>query len=306
MSNSSLVTYTKLSPNHSGKRNHKIDTITIHCIVGQWTAKQGCDFFAKSSVQCSVNYVVGKDGSIGLSVDEANRSWCSSSSSNDNRAITIEVASDTTHPYAVTDAALKSLIKLCADICKRNGIPKLLWKGDKSLIGQVDKQNMTVHRWFANKACPGDYLYNKHGYIADEVNKLLGASSSTASSSSTSTKEIYRVGTAWKSGKCVNQKGAFSVLANAKAFCNKYVGYYVFDSKGKKVHTSTKKPEFKPYRVKVTANIGLNIRKKATTLSSKIGALTCGSIVTISKVSGKWGYIEDKKGWICLDYVKKV
>jgi N-acetyl-anhydromuramyl-L-alanine amidase AmpD len=105
MSNSSLVTYTKLSPNHSGKRNHKIDTITIHCIVGQWTAKQGCDFFSSSSVQCSANYVVGKDGSIGLSVEEKNRAWTSSSSSNDNRAITIEVASDTTHPYAVTDAA---------------------------------------------------------------------------------------------------------------------------------------------------------------------------------------------------------
>lgn len=107
--------------------------------------------------------------------EEKDRSWCSSSSSKDNRAITIEVASDTKHTYAVNDKAYAALIDLCEDICRRNGIKKLLWKGDKSLIGQVDKQNMTVHRWFANKACPGDYLYNRHGEIAAEVNKRLGA-----------------------------------------------------------------------------------------------------------------------------------
>ena len=186
MSNSSLVTYTRISPNKNAPRNHKIDTITIHCIVGQWTAKQACDFFANSSRQASCNYAVGKDGSIGLCVEEKDRSWCSSSSSNDNRAVTIEVASDTSHPYAVTDAAYNALIKLVADICKRNGIKKLLWKGDKNLIGQVDKQNMTVHRWFANKSCPGDYLYSRHGDIANKVNALLGSGSSGSSSSNTS------------------------------------------------------------------------------------------------------------------------
>ena len=184
MSNSSLVTYTRISPNKNSPRNHAIDTITIHCVVGQWTAKQTCDFFANSSRQASCNYAVGRDGSIGLCVEEKDRSWCSSSSSNDNRAVTIEVASDTSHPYTVTDAAYNALIKLVADICKRNGIKKLLWKGDKNLIGQVDKQNMTVHRWFANKSCPGDYLYSRHGDIANKVNALLGSSSSSSSSSS--------------------------------------------------------------------------------------------------------------------------
>lgn len=174
MSNSPLVTYTKISSNKNSPRNHAIDTITIHCIVGQWTAKQGCDYFASTDRQCSANYVVGKDGSIGLSVEEKDRSWCSSNAANDHRAITIEVASDTTPPYAVTDKAYEALIDLVADICRRNGIKKLMWKGDKSLIGQVDKQNMTVHRWFANKACPGDYLYSRHGEIAAEVNKKLG------------------------------------------------------------------------------------------------------------------------------------
>lgn len=183
MSNSSLVTYTRLTDKKTSPRKYAIDTITIHCIVGQWTAKQGCDYFATTDRDCSVNYVVGKDGSIGLCVEEKDRAWTSggvltvngiTGSENDHRAITIEVASDTTDPYAVTDAAYESLIKLVADICKRNGIPKLLWKADKSLVGQVDKQNMTVHRWFDYKACPGDYLYDRHGDIAEKVNAILG------------------------------------------------------------------------------------------------------------------------------------
>lgn len=208
MSNSPLVTYINLTKNHSGKRNHVIDTITIHCYVAQVTAKQGCDYFASTDREASSNYVVGKDGSIGLSVEECNRSWCSSSRENDHRAVTIEVASDTKHPYAVTNAAYEALIKLCADICKRNGIKQLLWKGDKSLIGQVDKQNMTVHRWFENKACPGDYLYNRHGDIAERVNKLLGAN--TPEPEKPASVVLHRV-----------QTGAFSKRENADAMLAK-------------------------------------------------------------------------------------
>lgn len=173
MSNSTLISYTKISPNKTSPRNHIIDTITIHCVVGQVTVESLGNVFANSDSQTSSNYGIGKDGKIGMYVEEKDRSWCSSSSSNDNRAITIEVASDTVDPYKITDSAYSALIKLVADICKRNGITKLLWKGDKSLIGQVDKQNMTVHRWFANKACPGDYLYNLHSDIAKQVNLIL-------------------------------------------------------------------------------------------------------------------------------------
>lgn len=202
MSNSSLVNYTKISPNRTSPRNHAIDTITIHCVVGQCSAETLGNVFAPTTRQASSNYGVDYDGRIGMYCEEKDRSWCSSSSSNDNRAITIEVASDTTNPYAVTDKALAALIDLCADICKRNGIKQLLWKGDKNLIGQVDKQNMTVHRWFANKSCPGDYLYGKHSYIAEEVNRRLNASSAPSTSSGT----IYYV-----------QTGAFGNKANADA-----------------------------------------------------------------------------------------
>ena len=173
--NSPLVSYTKISPNKSINRNHAIDTISIHCMAGNLSIEQCGNLFANPSKQASSNYGIGSDGRIGLYVEEKDRSWCTSSSSNDNRAITIEVANTQAQdPWPVSDAAMASLIKLCADICKRNNIKKLLWKGDKNLIGQVDKQNMTVHRWFANKACPGDYLYKRHGKIAAEVNARLG------------------------------------------------------------------------------------------------------------------------------------
>lgn len=174
MSNSPLVSYTKLSPNHSGKRNHVIDTITIHCMAGNASVETCGALFANPSRKASSNYGIGSDGRIALYVDEANRSWCTSSASNDNRAVTIEVANNGGAPdWLVSDKAYAALLDLVTDICKRNGIKKLLWKGDKSLIGQVNKQNMTVHRWFAAKACPGDYLYNRHGQIAAEVNKRL-------------------------------------------------------------------------------------------------------------------------------------
>ena len=181
MSNSPLVTYTNITKNKTSPRNHAIDTITIHCIVGQWTAKQGCDYFATTDRECSANYIVGKDGSIGLSVDERDRSWCTSSRENDNRAITIEVASDTEHPYAVTDAAYSALIKLVADICQRNGIKQLVWSTNKTdRVNHVNGCNMTVHRDYANKACPGQYLYERHGAIAAAVNAILGSGTTQA------------------------------------------------------------------------------------------------------------------------------
>lgn len=175
MSNSSLVTYTRLSPNRTSPRNHKIDTITIHCVVGQWTAKKIADYFYNTNRKASCNYGVGCDGSISLVVEEKDRSWCSSNSANDNRAITIEVASDTTNPYAVTNEALGSLVVLLADICKRNNIHKLVWSENKNdRVNHLNGCNMTVHRDFANKSCPGKYLYDRHKYIASAVNQILG------------------------------------------------------------------------------------------------------------------------------------
>ena len=190
MSNSSLVSFTQISPNRTSPRTHKIDTITVHCYVGQVTVERIGKGFANPERRASCNYGIGYDGRICLICPEEDRSWCSSSSANDHRAITIEVASDSTHPYAVKPAAFESLILLLADICRRNNIPTLLWKGDKNLIGQVDKQNMTVHRWFANKSCPGKYLYDLHPTIADRVNALLAVTGDVNGDGSVNKKDL--------------------------------------------------------------------------------------------------------------------
>lgn len=174
---SSLVSMKRTSPNRTSPRNHKIDTITIHCYVGQASIEDMASWLCNPSAQASANYGIGSDGRIISFMDDNDRSWCSSSPSNDHRAITIECASDKTHPYAINDKVYKSLINLCADICKRHGIKSLKWKADKSLIGQPDKQNLTVHRWFATyKECPGQYIYDRLGKIADDVNAKLRSS----------------------------------------------------------------------------------------------------------------------------------
>lgn len=206
--NSPLAAVTLISPNRTVNRNHVIDTITIHCYVGQVTAERGLNGFAKRERQASCNYVVGYDGKIGLCVEEKDRSWCSggtdklgnpirvngiSGKSNDYQAVTIEVASDNKHPYAITEKAMAALIELCTDICRRNGIKRLLWKGDKTLVGKVSQQNLTVHRWFAAKACPGDYIYQRLGDIAAKVNAKLGAAGTETAPAVPGSKVPYTV-----------------------------------------------------------------------------------------------------------------
>lgn len=184
MSNSSLISYTKLSPNHSGKRKNFIDIITPHCMAGNMTV-EGCgEWFSKPATQASSNYGIDSRGKIGLYVDEANRSWCSSSSANDNRAVTIEVANtEAKDPWPISDAAYRSLVNLCVDICRRNGKKKLLWFSDKNKTlaykPASDEMLITVHRWYANKACPGDYIYSRLGQIAAEVTAALGGAAAT-------------------------------------------------------------------------------------------------------------------------------
>ena len=176
--NSKLVAYTKLSPNHSGQRTHSIDRITPHCVVGQCTAEGLGDWFARTSTQASSNYGIDRDGRVGLYVEEKNRSWCSSSNANDQRAVTIECASDTSEPYAFRDAVYQKLVTLCVDICRRNGKDKLIWFGDKDktldYTPKPGEMVLTVHRWFANKSCPGNWMYARMGDLAQRVTAQLG------------------------------------------------------------------------------------------------------------------------------------
>lgn len=205
MSNSPLVDYTRISPNKNSPRNHKIDTITIHCVVGQCTAETLGNIFAPTSRQASSNYGVGTDGKIGMYVEEKDRSWCSSNAANDNRAVTIEVASDTKHPYAVNDRAFAALLDLVTDICKRNGIKKLVWSTKKAdRMNHKNGCNMTVHRDYANKSCPGDYLYNRHGEIAAEVNRRLGVADTAPDAGAAQGVTVYTV----KKGDTLSQIAA--------------------------------------------------------------------------------------------------
>lgn len=205
MSNSPLVDYTRISPNKNSPRNHKIDTITIHCVVGQCTAETLGNIFAPTSRQASSNYGVGTDGKIGMYVEEKDRSWCSSNAANDNRAVTIEVASDTKHPYAVNDRAFAALLDLVTDICKRNGIKKLVWSTKKAdRVNHKNGCNMTVHRDYANKSCPGDYLYNRHGEIAAEVNRRLGVADTAPDAGAAQGVTVYTV----KKGDTLSQIAA--------------------------------------------------------------------------------------------------
>lgn len=173
--NSDLIIGSMISPNKTSPRTHKIDTITPHCVVGHFSADNICRMFKPVARQASCNYAIGDDGDIMLCVDEKDRSWCSSNAANDHRAITIECSCDKTAPFAMNDKVLQSLAELMADIARRNDIPELLWKADKTLIGRADQQNITVHRWFSNlRSCPGDFLYDRLYEVCTVANKLLG------------------------------------------------------------------------------------------------------------------------------------
>lgn len=302
MSNSSLVSYTLLSPNTYGKRNRAIDTVTIHCVVGQLSVESICGLFKSSARKASCNYAIGTDGRIGLCVDESMASQCSSSQSNDQRSITIECASDRSHPFAINDKVMTSLIELLADICRRNpGIPELRWKGQESLIGQVSQQNITCHRWFAPKACPGDYIYNRLGRIAQDVN-------STIKKNPVST--LYRVRKEWDDPK--SQIGAYSILENAIAVCSSRNGYKVFDDLGREMYPKT--AVTKPFKVIVSID-NLSIRKGPGISYDKQPMYTKKGVFTIVDVqpglgsSNGWGllktYQNGRDGWISLDYASR-
>ena len=311
--NSPMVAYTKLSPNHSGQRTHSIDRITPHCVVGQCTAEGLGDWFYKSSTQASSNYGIDRDGRVALYVEEKNRSWCSSSNANDQRAVTIECASDTTEPYAFRDVVYQTLIKLCVDICKRNGKKKLIWLGDRdktlNYSPKTDEMVLTVHRWFANKSCPGNWMYARMGDLASKVTALLGGSAPAPAPKPGG--ELYRVRKSWADAK--SQIGAFKVLANAKKCADGHPGYAVYDSSGKAVYggKSSEKPQKESFLVRVDID-DLNIRTGAGTDHARTGSFTVAGVFTIVEVkdgqgsSSGWGRLKSGAGWISLDYATRI
>ena len=168
MSTSSLVSYTRISPNRNSPRNKPIRKITLHHMAGTLSLEQFGATVAKTSRAMSANYAIDKNGKIGLFCPEEDRSWCSSSPANDHQAITVEIANDgdAKTNWHVSDAALEAAVQLCVDVCRRNGMPGLTWTGDAN-------GTLTCHYMFTATACPGPYLKGKMAWIADEVNRRL-------------------------------------------------------------------------------------------------------------------------------------
>lgn len=280
LSNSKLISYTKISPNRTSPRNHKIDTVTIHCVVGQCSVETLGNIFAPTSRQASCNYGIGADGRIGMYCEEKDRSWCSSNAANDNRAITIEVASDTKHPYAVNAKAYAALIDLLVDICKRNGIPRLVWSTSKAdRVNHKNGCNMTVHRDYANKSCPGEYLYSRHAQIASEVNKRLGSTDTRPQPE----KVLYRVQT----GAFRNKAGAEALLQQVKA--------KGFDTYMVKVN-GLYKVQVGAFAQKSNA-IAMAAKLKAAGFSTYVVSGGGNSVEEIARevLQGKWGNGADRK-----------
>jgi hypothetical protein len=301
-SNSPLVELSIPAKYDGGKRNHVIDTITIHCYVGQVKLENGLNYFHTIDRQASCNYIVDKDGRIGLSVDEGKRSFCTSNREIDARGVTIETACDSTEPYTVNDKAMNSLILLCADICKRNNIKALKWSYNKEdRVNHKDGVNMAAHRDYAKKSCPGTFLYSKEEYIAEEVNKLLKGTSTEEGASHVPASSIYD-NEEYKSFNFIKYSDDYADLKKAFGY-NKALLYKHYIEYGKREKRNVSFDLFiqKGYLVQIKIT-DLNIREDATAKSRSKGYIKPG-IYTIIEEKNGFGKLKSGVGWVSLKYV---
>lgn len=324
MSNSSLICYTKISPHRNSPRNNSIKKITIHHMAGNLSVETCGNVFQNR--QASANYGIGSDGRIAMYVEEKDRSWASSSGTNDHQAVTIEVANDSGAPnWHVSDKAMESLINLCVDICKRNGIAKLNFTGNSS-------GNLTMHKYFAATACPGPYLESKFPYIAQEVNKRLNAKNTTAIDS-LAKKGVIDTAAYWvatqdtlnnlpilleKLAGAVGDKDVASVKTAEEAI-KRLVTYKVINSPdywlanydkvkyldSLLIKAANRIGGVSSYKVKVTTD-ALNIRSGAGTNYAIVGVIRDEGVYTIVDEKNGWGLLKSGAGWISLEYTKKV
>lgn len=319
---SKLVDCTVLSTNHSGKRTHVVDRITPHCVVGQLKAESIGGCFTSASRRASCNYGIGTEGRICLIVDEDNRSWCTSSATNDQRAITIECASDSTEPYKFNDAVYNRLIDLTVDILKRYNRNKLVYIADKtSALKYEPKDNemlLTFHRWYANKSCPGNWFVSKAEEYVGAVNKILGTNNNTNNNNTIETDKTFKVGDVVKlktNATQYNGKSIKEVYKN-KEYTVKEINndrvvliidnivVYAVNIKNISLLEDTV-IQFKDYKVKITAN-ALNYRS-GPGLSFKInGVIRNQGVYNIVEEKDGWGKLKSGAGWINLSYTKKI
>lgn len=163
---SELIKSVYESPNYSSRNGQRITKITIHHAAGIIGGEALAAIFANPRRAASCNYAIGKDGEIIGVVPEELRSWCSRSRWNDEQAITIEVSNCNGKPnWEISETVMNSLIKLCADICRRYCIVPY-FTGDKD-------GSMTFHYMFDATECPGRYIRNNINNIIMRINNEL-------------------------------------------------------------------------------------------------------------------------------------
>lgn len=330
---SPLTNKVRESKDNSGNRKYKVTRITPHCWVGQVSIENGLDYFATTSRQVSSNYIIGSDGRVGGCVREEWRAWTSSSRDNDNRAITIECASDTKSPYAFKAAVYDKLIKLCVDICQRYGKKKLLWISDKSKAlsynPKDDEMLLTVHRWFASTDCPGSWLMGRMSDLANQVTAILqgvtptptkdtytvctsGSALRLRAEPNTSSKQVGYInnGTTFKSETVVKGQNISGVDAwvyyNGGYASGKYLTPTPIvppDPTPTPTPPTPTPPAGTKYRC--TCSKGVNIRSGAGVGYSKVGAVNYGQTVTIYTQKNGWGNMTTNGNrWVCMKYFK--
>lgn len=320
MSNSSLVQYVKLSPYKNDKehnsRTMKIDCIAIHCVVGQCAVESLGDRFQWCGA--SSNYGIGYDGKVALYVEESDRAW-TTSTYEDNRAVTIEVASDTTEPYAVKPAAWASLLNLVEDVCRRNGIKKLIWSDKKEdRVNHKNGVNIMCHRDYENKSCPGTYIYSRLGSLAEEINKRLGVPAPTPSPEPKQIKPGDKVkivaGAVYTNGKVISdiiraETWIVKAVNGSTVLIDKSVaGGWSINSTVDAKYLTVVSAAFEPYIIRVEVD-ALNIRLAPTTLATVVGTIRDrGAYTIVQEADGRgatrWGRLKSGAGWISLDYCR--
>ena len=186
-----------------GRSGRKIEAITIHHMAGRLSAKQ-CGSIFQTVGRCgSSHYGVGVGGEIACYVGEENTAWTNSNWDSNCKSVTIET-SDNDSTWYVNDTTLNSLIKLVADIARRNSLG-ILVKG----------KNITWHSMFASTDCPGWYLLEKMDYIIAEANKInMGTSSSKPNYTGVITYQAYTNKWLPAVRKCDNTANGFDGIDN--------------------------------------------------------------------------------------------
>lgn len=157
-----------------------------HCTAGMSSAEATATRFQRPDVKASATYCIGSNGDIVQNVPEEYRPWTTGGDLNvngvtgammDHHSFTFEIANTTLAPnYLMSAEAIASLVYLMTDICKRHGIKSVTWKDDKYFASDSRNYNViAVHKWYARKSCPGNFLYSSMQNVADTVNMLLAS-----------------------------------------------------------------------------------------------------------------------------------